>query len=145
MVQESSISHRIHGTGIFRYLHCYITDEWLMLIMHVGKMYQLMVWVGGLGTGGLDSWDARMEPQANFNMSSLLSKQLSLTKLIQQIVCHPKSFSEKVAYTFGLSEWEIFWPLLAGATLILAPPGGVTRGMMEGWGGLGFVPTCQAL
>ena len=42
-----------------------------MLIMHVGKMYQLMVWVGGLGTGGLDSWDARMEPQANFNMSCL--------------------------------------------------------------------------
>ncbi|CAJ1363949.1 unnamed protein product, partial [Effrenium voratum] len=30
----------------------------------------------------------------------------------------------KVAYTFGLSEWEIFWPLVAGATLILAPPGG---------------------
>ncbi|CAK8985198.1 unnamed protein product [Durusdinium trenchii] len=30
----------------------------------------------------------------------------------------------KVAYTFGLSEWEIFWPLTAGAALILAPPGG---------------------
>ena len=29
----------------------------------------------------------------------------------------------EVAYTFGLSEWEIFWPLVAGATLILAPPG----------------------
>jgi energy-converting hydrogenase Eha subunit H len=29
----------------------------------------------------------------------------------------------QVAYTFGLSEWEIFWPLVAGATLILAPPG----------------------
>lgn len=30
----------------------------------------------------------------------------------------------KVAYTFGLSEWEIFWPLVAGATLVIAPPGG---------------------
>jgi len=30
----------------------------------------------------------------------------------------------KVAYTFGLSEWEIFWPLAAGASLVLAPPGG---------------------
>jgi len=31
---------------------------------------------------------------------------------------------QKVAYTFGLSEWEIFWPLSYGATLVLAPPGG---------------------
>lgn len=30
----------------------------------------------------------------------------------------------KIAYTFGLSEWEIFWPLSAGATMVLAPPGG---------------------
>lgn len=30
----------------------------------------------------------------------------------------------KVAYTFGLSEWEVFWPLCAGATLVLAPQGG---------------------
>jgi len=38
---------------------------------------------------------------------------------------HPgEGVVSKVAYTFGLSEWEIFWPLLAGATLILAPPGG---------------------
>ena len=28
-----------------------------------------------------------------------------------------------MAYTFGLSEWEIFWPLVAGATLVIAPPG----------------------
>merc|ERR1719379_3153358 len=26
---------------------------------------------------------------------------------------------QKVAYTFGLSEWEIFWPLSFGATLLL--------------------------
>ncbi|CAK9040449.1 Mycosubtilin synthase subunit C [Includes: ATP-dependent serine adenylase (SerA) (Serine activase) [Durusdinium trenchii] len=38
---------------------------------------------------------------------------------------HPgEGIVSKVAYTFGLSEWEIFWPLTAGATLILAPPGG---------------------
>jgi acetyltransferase-like isoleucine patch superfamily enzyme len=29
----------------------------------------------------------------------------------------------KHSYTFGLSEWEIFWPLSSGATLVLPPPG----------------------
>jgi amino acid adenylation domain-containing protein len=30
----------------------------------------------------------------------------------------------KTAYGFGVSEWEIFWPLLSGTTLVLAKPGG---------------------
>ena len=35
----------------------------------------------------------------------------------------PAASDTEVAYTFGLSEWEIFWPLVAGATLVIAPPG----------------------
>ena len=31
---------------------------------------------------------------------------------------------QKAAYGFGVSEWEIFWPLDCGATLVLARPGG---------------------
>lgn len=30
----------------------------------------------------------------------------------------------KHAYTFGISEWEMFWPLAAGGTLIVPKPGG---------------------
>ncbi|CAK0883597.1 unnamed protein product [Prorocentrum cordatum] len=30
----------------------------------------------------------------------------------------------KHAYTFGLSEWEVFWPLAVGAALVLPRPGG---------------------
>eukprot|EP00927_Polykrikos_kofoidii_P034277 TRINITY_DN29101_c0_g1_i1.p1 TRINITY_DN29101_c0_g1~~TRINITY_DN29101_c0_g1_i1.p1 ORF type:complete len:1726 (+),score=207.86 TRINITY_DN29101_c0_g1_i1:73-5178(+) len=37
---------------------------------------------------------------------------------------HGDGIMLKHAYTFGLSEWEIFWPLCSGATLLLAPPGG---------------------
>ncbi|MCX7293720.1 amino acid adenylation domain-containing protein, partial [Janthinobacterium sp.] len=31
---------------------------------------------------------------------------------------------QKTPYTFDVSVWEFFWPLLAGATLVLAKPGG---------------------
>ena len=76
-------------------------------------------------------------------MSCLLSKQYE-TKWFKH-ACHP-NLLWKVAYTFGLSEWEIFWPLLAGATLILAPPGVAGRCCRlketRGWWKVGFC-ACQ--
>ena len=30
----------------------------------------------------------------------------------------------KHAYTFGISEWEMFWPLAVGGTLVIPKPGG---------------------
>ena len=31
---------------------------------------------------------------------------------------------QKTPYTFDLSVWEFFWPLMAGARIVLAQPGG---------------------
>src|SRR6185312_9521714 len=31
---------------------------------------------------------------------------------------------QKTAFTFDVSVWELFWPLLAGARLVMAKPGG---------------------
>src|SRR5262249_61263843 len=30
---------------------------------------------------------------------------------------------QRTPYTFDVSVWELFWPLLTGATLVVAPPG----------------------
>ena len=35
-----------------------------------------------------------------------------------------ESVIQKAAYGFGVSEWEVFWPLLVGGTLVMAKPGG---------------------
>ena len=31
---------------------------------------------------------------------------------------------QKTPFSFDVSVWEFFWPLLAGARLVVAPPGG---------------------
>ena len=37
---------------------------------------------------------------------------------------------QKTPLTFDVSVWELFWPLLAGAVLVMAPPGGTGTGVL---------------
>jgi len=36
---------------------------------------------------------------------------------------HPRALCCKTSYAFGVSEWELHWPLAVGGTGVLAPPG----------------------